>query len=200
MTIPTGRRPSQDERFFYLFQQLAAKVTQTARRFQQLTADYSDLPQAVSEIRLFEHEADVLVHELESRLNAAIVTPLDRDDMHCLTGRMDDIVDHIEATADRLLLFGITEPTDPLRQLSDALVRCTQEVEAGVKALIGQDRDALLRHCHLVNEIENEADQILRSALGALFSGQVEPLEVIKWKDIYDLIEMATDSCEDVAD
>ena len=110
MTTPTSRRPNQDERFFYLFQQLTAKAVQTAQRFQQLLDDFETLPQAVTEIRLLEHEADVLVHESESRLNAALVTPLDREDMHCLTGRLDDIVDHVEATADRLLLFRSRSP------------------------------------------------------------------------------------------
>jgi uncharacterized protein len=200
MSMSAARRPNQDERFFHLFLQLAGKAVQAAERFRDLMDDYGNLDRAVTEIRLLEHECDVLVHELESRLNATIVTPLDREDMHGLTGRLDDIVDHVEATADRLLLFGITEPTPHLRRFADALVRCTKETEAGVGALIRQNRDALLHHCHLVNEIENEADQILRDALKSLFSGGTEPLEVIKWKDVYDLIELATDACEDVAD
>jgi predicted phosphate transport protein (TIGR00153 family) len=200
MTVPVSRRPHQDERFFFLFSQLAAKAVQTARRFQTLVARYEDLEQGVADIRLFEHEADVLVHELESRLNAAIVTPFDREDMHSLTGRLDDVVDHIEASADRLLLFNVPQPTDHLKRLADALTRCTLEVELAVEAFIRQNRDGLLHHCHLINEIENEADQVLRDALRTLFSGAVEPLEVIKWKDIYDLIEQATDACEDVAD
>jgi predicted phosphate transport protein (TIGR00153 family) len=200
MTVPVSRRPHQDERFFNLFQQLAAKSVQTAQRFQDLVDRYETVEQGVAEIRLLEHEADVLVHELESRLNAAIVTPFDREDMHSLTGRLDDIVDHIEASADRLLLYNVSQPTPYLIRLADALTRCAREVEHGVRALIEGDRGRLPQHCHLVNEIENEADQILRDALKILFSGEVEALEVIKWKEIYDLIEQATDACEDVAD
>ena len=196
----SARRPHSEERFYFLFGQLASKGSAAARRFQELMGQYDTLDSAVTDIRLLEHEADVLVHELESRLNVARVTPLDREDIHALTGRLDDIVDHIEAAADRLLLFRVTEPTEHLRRFADALSRCTAEVEACLRALIGGDRDALLHHCHQISEIENESDQVLRAALGHLFSGDVEPLEVIKWKEIYETIELATDACEDVAD
>jgi hypothetical protein len=98
------------------------------------------------------------------------------------------------------LLFRIEKPTDHLIRFADALMRCMAEVEASVKVLISGNRDDLLEHCHAINEIENEADQILRDALGFLFSGSCEALEVIKWKEIYDFIEQATDACEDVAD
>jgi predicted phosphate transport protein (TIGR00153 family) len=201
MSLSSDRNAHQDERFYSLFRRLASKGLEAARRFRRLLDDYpNDLQQAVADIRLLEHEADVLVHELESRLNFARVTPMDREDIHALAGRLDDVVDHIEATVDRLLLFRVERTTDHLLRFADALVRCLNEVVASVEALLSGGRDALLGHCHQINEIENQADQILREALGILFSGDYEPLEVIKWKEIYDYIEMATDACEDVAD
>lgn len=201
MSLSADRSAPQDERFYSLFRRLASKGMEASRRFRLLLDHFpEDLPQAVTDIRLLEHEADVLVHELESRLNFARVTPMDREDIHALAGRLDDIVDNIEATTDRLMLFRVEGPTDHLFRFADALVRCSGAVEASVNALVSGSRDDLLAQCHQINEIENEADQILRDSLSYLFSGDCQPLDVIKWKEIYDFIEQATDACEDVAD
>jgi len=199
MTSSTPRRSPQDERFYFLFHQLAMKGVQAAQRFGCLMDDYDSLPDAVAEVRKIEGEADVLVHELEARLHAAMVTPLDREDIHDLTGRLDDVVDQIEATTDRLLLFRVLAPSPHLRQLNDALNRAVLEVEASVQAMMRNDRGTLQDHCRNIHKIENEADQITRDALHYLFSGEVEALEVIKWKEIYDNLEDAIDSCEKAA-
>ncbi len=200
MTPTATRRNAQDERFFILFQQLACKGVEAATRFRLLIEDYGSLEGAVAEIRLIEHEADVLVHELEARLNAALITPLDREDIHALTMRLDDVVDHIEATTDRLMLFRVEAPTRHLMKIALVLLRATEEVERSIAALMRGDRNALRDHCHQINEAENEADQLLREAFRHLFSGDVPTLDVIKLKEIYDFIELATDACEDVAD
>ena len=200
MTIPSGRRPSQDERFYYLFLRLAAKVRSAAERFRLLLDQFDDLERAVNEVRLLEHDADVIVLEIQTRANSARVTPLDPEDIRRLTSTLDDVVDQTEAAADRLLLFRIVAPTEPLCALADALVRATSQAEISLKGLVDGQREVVREHCHLVNEIENEADQILRRALGDLFSGRFEALEVLKWKEIYDLLETAVDSCENVAD
>ena len=190
----------KEERFFDLFDQAAAKVVEAARTLLDMLENYTDIGYKAGEIRRLEHEGDVIVHEIAKRLNASFVTPIDREDIHALAGGLDDILDYIEATSDRLPLYKIEAPTPEIIELSRVLVTACEEVQAGVTALANfRETESILKHCVRINEMENQGDAILRQALSTLFSGELPPLDVVKWKEIYDHLETATDKCEDVA-
>jgi uncharacterized protein Yka (UPF0111/DUF47 family) len=130
----------------------------------------------------------------------SFVTPIDREDIHALAGGLDDVLDYIEATSDRMVLYRIPSPTPEAIELARILVAASEEVQAGVTAIANfRQTDAILKHCVRINELENDGDVVLARALSKLFEGNPHPLDVLKWKEIYDHVETATDKCEDVA-
>lgn len=147
-----------------------------------------------------EHRGDDLTHELMARLNRTFVTPIDREDIHNMTSCLDDVLDYVEATSDRLALFAITEPTPEAKELARIIVEAAEEICKGVKGLHTlRNPEEILHRCQEINRLENEADTVSRAALGRLFRGEFTALEAIAWKDLYDHLEDATDKCEDVA-
>jgi len=151
-------------------------------------------------IKEIEHECDVLTHACVERLHTTFITPFDRDDIHRLITRMDDVMDYVEAAAERLVLYEITETTAEVRDLSDVLVRAMEGVQKAVAGLRDmKNAQSIVKACIDVNRLENEADAILRNAVARLFKEEKDPITVIKWKEIYENLENATDRCEDVA-
>jgi len=160
-----------------------------------------DIYLASKRIHDVEHEGDELVHRLMDRLNKSFITPLDREDIYELTSRLDDVLDYVDAVAKRLVTFKIATPTHHAIELGRIIVRGTEETAIGIALLRDLSKsEAIIRQCAKINQLENDADQVMRDALNDLFNGsQKDPLEVIKWKDIYEHLEVATDKCEDVA-
>jgi len=151
-------------------------------------------------IKEHEHEADVLTHACVERLHKTFITPFDRDDIHRLITRMDDVMDYVESAAISVMLYELVEMTEPARQLADVLVRSTESVAIAVGGLKSiKQSESILQACIEVNRLENEGDEILRAALADLFRGATDPLLVLKWKEVYEALETATDRCEDVA-
>ncbi|HEY3284464.1 MAG TPA: DUF47 family protein [Armatimonadota bacterium] len=190
----------KEENFFELFNQAADIVVRAAEAFLDMVQRYEDTQFKAAEIRRLEHEADAVVHQIARRLNSSFVTPIDREDIHNLALGLDDVLDYIEATSDRLFLYRITQPTQLLIDMAQVLVNSTLELRLAIQALPSvRDPEKILSHCVRLNALENEADGILSKALSCLFDGHTEPLEVMKWKEIYEHLETATDKCEDVA-
>jgi hypothetical protein len=158
---------------------------------------------AVSEqIHAIENEGDDVVHQLMDRLNKTFLTPLDREDIYQLCVRLDDVLDYIDAVAKRVVTFKIDSLTPEALELVRIIECAALEVEGGVRLLRNLRRhEEIVRQCTRINQLENEADQVLREALNRLFNGGPrDPIDVIKWKDLYEHLEIATDKCEDVAD
>ena len=158
---------------------------------------------AVSEqIHAIENEGDDVVHQLMDRLNKTFITPLDREDIYELCVRLDDVLDYIDAVAKRVVTFKIDTLTPQALELVRIIECAALEVEGGVRLLRDLRRhEEILRQCRRINQLENEADQVMREALNRLFNGESpDPIAVIKWKDLYEHLEIATDKCEDVAD
>jgi predicted phosphate transport protein (TIGR00153 family) len=194
----------RDENFFDVFEQQAANALRGAAMLHQRLEAYGGVDAAYTtskEIHEIEHIGDDLVAECLERLNRTFVTPFDREDIFALTRALDEILDYVDAVAERLVILQITHTTPMVTELSRIIVRCTEEVQAGVAHLRNlKNPESLLRSCKTINELENDADQVLREALRALFRDPgVEPLEVIRFKDIYENLEMATDKCQDVS-
>jgi len=191
----------KDTSFFDLFDQLAGKVLDAARALEEMLERWDRLEARVREMKDLEHECDAITHRTFDKLNLTFITPLEREDIHELASRLDDIVDHIDSTASRLVIYGVKKPTDEAKLLAQVLTRTCIEVQKAVAGLRNLKDPALLSRLSVeINRLENESDDILRLALKRLFERQNgDVLEVIKLKEIYEKLESAVDRCEDVA-
>jgi len=190
----------RDEEFFGLFEHHAALTVEGAKEMQRLVQGDQNIRTRAARIKEIEHETDVITHTCVERLHRTFITPFDRDDIHRLITRMDDVMDYIDSAAIAVVLYELTEMTPPARELADVLVRSTESVAVAVSGLKNvKQSKAILDACIEVNRLENEGDEILRSALAELFRGAKDPLLVLKWKEVYEALENATDRCEDVA-
>jgi len=190
----------RDEDFFGLFERHAALTVEGAREMQHLVQGGQNIRTRAARIKEIEHETDVITHACVERLHKTFITPFDRDDIHRLITRMDDVMDYIESAAIAVMLYELVEMTDPARELADVLVRSTESVAVAVSGLKNvKQSQAILDACIEVNRLENEGDEILRGALADLFREAKDPLLVLKWKEVYEALENATDRCEDVA-
>lgn len=190
----------REEDFFGLFEQHAALTVEGAKQMRRLVQGDQNFRAVCARIKEIEHETDVITHTCVERLHKTFITPLDRDDIHTLITRMDDIMDFIEAAAVSVTLYELTEMTEPVRALAEVLVKSTEQVAVAVGGLKDlKHSDVILKACIEVNRLENEGDEILRGALADLFKGATDPLMVLKWKEVYEALENATDRCEDVA-
>jgi predicted phosphate transport protein (TIGR00153 family) len=191
--------PREDD-FFDLFERHAALTVEGAKEMRRLVQGDQNVRALAARIKEIEHETDVITHTCVERLHKTFITPLDRDDIHRLITQMDDVMDYIESAAAAVMLYEITDMTAAARALADVLVRSTEAVATAVAGLKNvKHADGILQACIEVNRLENEGDEILRSALAELFRGASDPLLVLKWKEIYEALENATDRCEDVA-
>jgi len=190
----------KDTSFFDLFDQMAGKVLDAARALEEMLERWDKLEVRAREMKDLEHECDAITHRLFDKLNLTFITPLDREDIHELGSRLDDIVDHIDSTASRLVIYGVKKPTDEAKLLAQVLTRTCVEVQRAVAGLRNLKDPALLQRISVeINRLENESDDILRLALKRLFERPNDVLEVIKLKEIYEKLESAVDRCEDVA-
>jgi uncharacterized protein len=190
----------RDEEFFGLFERHAALTVEGAKEMQRLVQGDQNIRTRAARIKEIEHETDVITHTCVERLHRTFITPFDRDDIHRLITRMDDVMDYIDSAAIAVVLYELTEMTPPARELADVLVRSTESVAVAVSGLKNvKQSKAILDACIEVNRLENEGDEILRGALAELFRGAKDPLLVLKWKEVYEALENATDRCEDVA-
>jgi predicted phosphate transport protein (TIGR00153 family) len=148
-------------------------------------------------IKEVEHQGDQITHEVVRRLNTTFITPLDREDIHALASRLDDVLDYIEAAAERLVVYRIKEPTAASRAMAQVIVDIARATDRAVRCLRTMD-PGFHEQAVEVNRLENSADNLLRDSLAELFEQQADPIEVIKWKEIYETMEIVTDRCEDV--
>jgi len=186
----------RNEKFFDMFIEAARNIHQGARAFQQMLEDFRGTDEQWRAVEEYEHEGDKITHRILRTLHQTFITPIDREDIHKLTSALDDVIDLIEASAARMAMYRITKPTPAAQRLAEIIVRCTDQVVRGVSAL--PRFKFLQEHCIEINRLENEADDVSREGIAALFVEEAPPLEVIKWKEIYETMEMATDRCEDV--
>jgi predicted phosphate transport protein (TIGR00153 family) len=188
----------RDEGFFEMFAEIAGCLTGAATRLAQMFGDPSRLTELVREIKELEKRADNLTHGVSVRIDSSFVTPLDREDIHLLATRLDNVVDLIDGTARRAVMFHIRESRQPARQMADVLCRST-EIIGRMIADMKKPRN-VAENTLAMKQLEEEGDAIYFEAIGGLFDGgRTEPLEVIKWKEIYDHIEHTIDECEHVA-
>ena len=187
------------DEFFDLFVEAASNIRAAAELLKDLIEDYQDVELKAQRIQDREHEGDEITHAIIRRLNTTFITPMDREDIYSLASALDDVLDAIEAVSDLFVLHHIAEPLPVMKAQADVLVQATRQTEEGLKSLRKMDRDRLEPYWIEINTLENEGDAIFREAVADLFARSTDPVEIIKWKDIHGLIEVAIDRCEDVA-
>jgi len=185
--------------FFEPFDKSARNVIKAASLLISLLQDMEHLEIISKEIRETEKEGDMMTHDIIRRLNKTFITPIDREDMHNLCVKIDDIVDLIWACAERITLFRITEPTDEAIEIAKELLLTTEMVSKAIIALRDKKYSFVQEYCIEINSLENRIDRLYRTALGKLFDEVKDPIFLIKWKEIYEYLEDASDACEDVA-
>jgi predicted phosphate transport protein (TIGR00153 family) len=194
-----GLLPKKNE-FFDLFARHAALTVQGAQQLQALLSDLNHVEEQTRRIKATEHDGDTIAHQTLEMLHKSFITPIERGDIHRIVSRIDDILDYIEAASQRLWLYEIKDATPEAKEMSRVLVRSAEAVSQCVTRLAAiKDPAPILAACVEINRLENECDTLLRLATARLFKEERDPLMVIKWKEIYENIEDATDRCEDVA-
>lgn len=191
----------REEKFFEMFERASSNLYEGGKAFKDLLDNFIDVEHKVKHIKDIEHEGDIITHEIFDKLNRTFITPIDREDIHQITSEVDDVLDFILATADRLSLYKIKKPTPEAVQLTEVLVSAIEIVGKAVYSLKDRKHSRrTLDYCVEINRLENEGDMIHKAAIAELFSDHKEAVEIIKWRDIYDHMESAIDMCEDVAD
>ena len=200
MRFPFSILPREDKCFF-LLEQSASNLKKTSVALNELMENYENVPAKVDEIKNLEEIGDNIIHTIMTSLHKTFITPLDREDIAALGERMDDIVDSIEEAARIMVEYKIEEPTEKSKELSRIIVKCANTLEKAVGLLHsrGSKLQDILPLTAEVNTFENQADQVSSAAMAELFNEEVSAIYVLKWKEVYTLLEGATDFCEDAA-
>jgi len=189
------------DKFFDLFEVSSKNMVIAAQTLKDLIYCWDCVDQKLEEMDRIEHQGDTITHEIMFQLNRSFITPFDREDIGLLAHSLDDVTDLIQATADTMVLYKVKEPGKRARELADIIVQITAEVENVMPSLRHHNAnlEKILNSCVEINRLENVADKIYRTALKELFEDSNDIADIIKWREIYEHMESATDMCEDVA-
>jgi predicted phosphate transport protein (TIGR00153 family) len=194
----TFRLLPKDVKFFDLFIEDGENLAVAAGRLEEMLDRFDRLDERVAEIQALEHQGDEIDRAINRRLEDAFVTPFDREDIHELTVRLDDVLDGIQAIAETLVIYDVSVPTAESKRLAAIIAEQSVELVAVLRGLDGLK--GLERHLETVHDLEHEADGLSRAAIGRLFREKWDPLEVIKWRDLYAALEETIDAAEDAAE
>lgn len=189
-----------DKRFFDLLRASAANIRESVRVFGEMTENLSRSNEYATKIKILEKEGDRYTHDVLALLNSMFITPLEREDILALAQELDDVVDGIEAAASRMAIYQVTESDEHIRAFTRILAQQTEEIAAAVDRLGSKNMLGIREHNVRIKAWEKEGDAELRHCLAELFSGLVDPVQLIKMKEIYETLEATTDRAEDVAD
>jgi predicted phosphate transport protein (TIGR00153 family) len=190
----------REDKFFDLFEQSAQNTVKAARKLKELVDVWDNIEGKAGEITMLEHEGDTITHQIMAQLHRTFVTPFDREDIALLAHSLDDVTDFIHAAADAMLLYKVEYPSQGAKELADIIVQAAAEVERAMPQLRHHaELKQILPRCVEINRLENMADRVFRSAMADVFDNSTDFSYVIKWREIYEHMEEATDRCEDVA-
>jgi predicted phosphate transport protein (TIGR00153 family) len=186
-----------DREFFDLFEEAGGNIVRAADLLEQMLRDYPDRADLARDILICEQEGDRITHDIIRRLNETFVTPIDREDIHALASALDDVVDFTEEVADYMGLYKIEAPMEQAQRQTQILHQAARQIAAAVPRLRGfQD---ISHYTVEINRLENDGDRVTREAMASLFDNGIDPMVVIRWKDIYERLESAIDATEQVA-
>ena len=187
----------RETKFFDMFTEMARNLIDGARLMKSLLENYRDVAAQVSKLKDIEHRGDDMMHTLLTKLNSTFITPFDREDIHRLASAIDDVLDLLNAAGDRMIVYNISSVPSDAAHLAGLILDQSIELE---RALAGLEKlQHVLEHCVEINRLENEADRITRSAVGHLFETEKDPIQLIKIKELFEVLELATDKAEDAA-
>jgi predicted phosphate transport protein (TIGR00153 family) len=187
----------RDEQFFDLFRQVSDEIRAAARIFEELLAVDPPDPQKIDSIKDAEHRCDTLTHDTIQRLHRTFVTPFDREDLYAMATALDTVMDSIDHAAALIRMYRIDQIRSPARELAHIVSMSADRMHLALEALAAQK--PVHPHAVEINRLENEADHVYQEAIRALFESEADPILIIKWKEMYDNLEVITDRCEDVA-
>jgi predicted phosphate transport protein (TIGR00153 family) len=187
----------RDDKYFEQFTALAVRIHEAAKILDQFFREESPVATVADSIKRLEHECDEISHEILRGIDRTFITPIDREDIHRLAVRLDDVIDLIDGTIRRISLFKIEKPTAISQSLCRLIVKTTRELVEAVSQL--RKQKGVMEHCVRIKQIENEGDVVYHDAIASLFSDDLPAIEVIKWKEVYDNMERCIDSCVAVA-
>ncbi|MCA0757868.1 DUF47 family protein [Paenibacillus sp. N4] len=186
--------------FFKTFEEMADTIVEAVEYFGKGLTDLSDVTVFAKTMKEYESKCDKYTHTILKELNKTFITPIERDDIMALTTSLDDVLDGIEACASRFEMYNITEKDEYITLFGDILVRSAHQIKKAIYLLTEKKLLAIREPNIALNELENQADDLLRVGIKSLFSNVTDPIELMKRKEIYEMLELTTDCCEDVAD
>jgi predicted phosphate transport protein (TIGR00153 family) len=190
-----------DFRFYDYFEQASANLLDGARLLQTLLDDYQNVEEQVGQITEVEHRGDFIVHEVTSLLPRTLITPIDGDDIQRLVSSVDDALDAVQAVAERLLIYQVTDIRKPARRLAHLIYESAQQLDQAMKGMRDKKQYAQVRERIVeINTLENNGDRVLYDGLTALVAHREDIFDFIRWKEIYELLEATTDRIEDAGD
>jgi predicted phosphate transport protein (TIGR00153 family) len=192
----------RNEKFFNLFRRTSSTIVEGARTLERLVRDPGSADAQLARLRELEHEADTITHDALDRLNRTFLTPFDREDIDAIARNLDEVMDHIEEAGQRIGMYRISQPREDASGLGAIAVKATEELDKVFGSLHDHKKNKAKIRAHLIeiNRIENESDALFRVALSRLFEEpELSAIDVLKWKDVYELIETAVDMCERIA-
>ncbi len=187
----------RDEGFFAYFAQLAAHIGESAKLLHHLFGHLDDAPAIAAQIKKVESAGDLIAHTINQRIDTSFVTPLDREDIHTLAKRLDNVIDIINGIARRTVMFNVQTVRPGAAELADVLVRASVVITASVTDI--RKRARMVEHSKAMKVLEEEGDARYAESVSALFRSGADALEVLAWKDIFDALEEAVDQCDDVS-
>ena len=187
----------REAKFFEMFAEMASNLTEGAILLRDLLQHYNNVETRIQKLTDIEHRGDELTHAVITKLNQTFITPFDREDIHKLATQLDDVLDYVNSAGERLVTYKVASAPPEAAKLADVIVRQCQQLEKAVSVL--EKSQGVLDYCVEINRLENEADDIARAAIGKLFETERDPINLIKAKEIYEMLETATDKAEDAA-
>jgi predicted phosphate transport protein (TIGR00153 family) len=187
----------RESKFFRMFADVSQNLTQGTRLLQDILKNPANMEPRLDQLQEIEHRGDEMTHGIITALNQTFITPFDREDIHRLTSSLDDVLDYVNAAGVRLRLYKIKSPPSIAAELAAMIVKQSEELAQGVSLL--EKNKLVLEHCVEVHRLENEADRLSRKAIADLFDNEKDPIHLIKIKELYEVLETATDKAEDAA-
>jgi predicted phosphate transport protein (TIGR00153 family) len=188
----------KDEKYFAMFKEMTVTIIEGANLLKDMMDHFENPAMSQKKIKDVEHKCDQLTHDIIKKLNKSFITPFDREDIYALSSALDDIMDLIDASAQRFVMYNVEKPTQEAKELTFIILKSCQAIDKAV-GILGGKLEPISEYCVEVNALENEADRVCREAISKLFDEEKDAIQLIKWKEIYETLERATDKCEDAA-
>ncbi|MFH1029606.1 MAG: DUF47 domain-containing protein [Pseudomonadota bacterium] len=189
----------KEEKFFKMFKDMTENIIEGAKLLKDMLDNFDNPNESQRKIKDVEHKGDSITHDIIQMLNKTFVTPLDREDIYSLASKLDDILDLIDASSQRVIMYNVDSIPPEAKSLGFIILQCCYAVDKAVAMLGKKTNEQIFAACVEINALENEADRVSREAISRLFDEEKDPIQLIKWKEIYETLERATDKCEDAA-